>query len=138
MSSKIILVFDTETLTSDKNIFNHRKYFCYFVHLCSENYWFLIIEWKRIYYFGGKEGINVGQQRKNVEVSENKTMSIVYKDLVRTHSQSLQFCLTLCDLMDWSPQGSSFHGIFPAKILEWIVRPSSRGSSRPRDQTHIS
>ena len=36
------------------------------------------------------------------------------------------------------PPGSSSHGTFPAKILEWIVRPSSRGSSRPRDQTHIS
>lgn len=41
MSSNIILIFDTETPTTDKNIFNHRKYFCYFIHLCTENYWFL-------------------------------------------------------------------------------------------------
>ena len=34
--------------------------------------------------------------------------------------------------------GSSAHGILQAKILEWVAVSSSRGSSRPRDQTHIS
>ena len=34
--------------------------------------------------------------------------------------------------------GSSVHGIFQARILEWLAIFSSRGSSRPRDQTHIS
>ena len=34
--------------------------------------------------------------------------------------------------------GSSIHGIFPARILEWVAMPFSRGSSRPRDQTHVS
>ena len=33
---------------------------------------------------------------------------------------------------------SSVHGIFQAKILEWVARPASKGSSQPRDQTHIS
>ena len=32
------------------------------------------------------------------------------------HSQ----CLTCCDLMDCSPPGSSVHGIFQARILEWV------------------
>ena len=41
-------------------------------------------------------------------------------------------------LMDCSPSGSSVHGIFPARILEWVAISSSRGSSWPRDQTHIS
>ena len=31
----------------------------------------------------------------------------------------LQLCLTLCDPKDGSPPGSSFHGIFQAKVLEW-------------------
>ena len=31
-----------------------------------------------------------------------------------------QLCLTLCNTMDWSPQGSSVHGIFQARILEWL------------------
>ena len=34
--------------------------------------------------------------------------------------------------------GSSVHGILQAKILEWAVMPSSRGSSLPRDQTQVS
>ena len=34
--------------------------------------------------------------------------------------------------------GSSVHGILQARILEWVVMPSSRGSSWPRDQTHVS
>ena len=36
------------------------------------------------------------------------------------------------------PPGSSVHGTPQARILEWVARPSSRGSSQPRDQTHIS
>ena len=30
------------------------------------------------------------------------------------------------------------HGILRARILEWVAMPFSRGSSRPRDQTHVS
>ena len=37
--------------------------------------------------------------------------------------------------MDYSPPGSSVHGILQARILEWIAMPSSRGSSQPRDWT---
>ena len=49
-----------------------------------------------------------------------------------------QLCLTLCDPMDCSPPGSSVHGIFQARILEWVAISFSRGSSRPRDQTRVS
>ena len=52
--------------------------------------------------------------------------------------QPFQSCLTLCDLMDYNPTGSSVHGILQARILEWIVMPFSRGSSQPRDGTHVS
>ena len=31
----------------------------------------------------------------------------------------LQSCLTLSDPMDCSPPGSSIHGIFQARVLEW-------------------
>ena len=53
-------------------------------------------------------------------------------------AQSLESCPTLFDPTDCSPPGSSVHGILQARILEWVAMPSSRGSSRPRDQTHIS
>ena len=48
-----------------------------------------------------------------------------------------QSCPTLCDSMDCSLPGSSVHGIFQAGILEWAVISSSKGSSRPKDQTHV-
>ena len=34
--------------------------------------------------------------------------------------------------------GSSVHGILQARILEWVAISYSRGSSQPRDQTHVS
>ena len=49
-----------------------------------------------------------------------------------------QLCLTLCDPVDCSPQGSSVHGIFQARILEWLAISYSRGSFPSRDQTHVS
>ena len=56
----------------------------------------------------------------------------------RVYAQSLQSCLTLCDPTDCSLPGSSVHGIPPARILEWVALPSSRGSARSRGQTHVS
>ena len=40
--------------------------------------------------------------------------------------------------MSCSPPGSSVHGIFQARILEWVAISFSRGSSWPRDQTQVS
>ena len=45
---------------------------------------------------------------------------------------------TLCDSMDCSLPGFSVHGILQARILEWVVMPSFRVSSRPSDQTWVS
>ena len=53
-------------------------------------------------------------------------------------AQSFQSCLTLCCLMDCGLSGSSVHGIFQARILEWVTMPSSRGSSWPWGQTQVS
>ena len=55
-----------------------------------------------------------------------------------------QLCLTVCSPLDCSPPRSSVHGIFQARIPEWVSISSSRGSSRfrdqicSRDQIHIS
>ena len=43
------------------------------------------------------------------------------------HAKPLQSCPTLCDPKDFSPPGSSVHGIVQARILEWVAMPSSRG-----------
>ena len=38
---------------------------------------------------------------------------------VKSESEVAQLCPTLSDLMDWSLPGSSIHGIFQARVLEW-------------------
>ena len=49
-----------------------------------------------------------------------------------------QSYLTLCDPIDYNPPGSSLHGIFQARILEWVAIPFSKVSSWPRDWTWVS
>ena len=49
-----------------------------------------------------------------------------------------QSCLTLCDPMDCSLPGSSVHGIFQARILEWVAISFSRGSFQPRDRNCVA
>ena len=53
------------------------------------------------------------------------------------HAKLLQQCLTLCKPMSYSLLGSSIHGIFQPKILEWVAMPSSRESSQPWDGTQV-
>ena len=57
---------------------------------------------------------------------------------VCVHAQSLPSCLPLCDPMNCSPPASSVLGILQARILQWVVMPSSRGSFISRYQTHVS
>ena len=47
-------------------------------------------------------------------------------------------CLILWGPLDCRPPAFSVHGIFQAGILQWVAISSSRGSSWPRDQTHVS
>ena len=48
-----------------------------------------------------------------------------------------QSCPTLCDPLNYSLP-ASVHGISQARILEWVAISSSRESSQPRYQTHVS
>ena len=47
-------------------------------------------------------------------------------------------CLTLCRSMNYSPTGSSVHGISQARILKWVAISFSRVSFQLRDWTHVS
>ena len=38
-----------------------------------------------------------------------------------SESEVAQSCPTLCDSMDCSPPGFSIHGVFQARILEWLA-----------------
>ena len=49
---------------------------------------------------------------------------------VKSESEVAQPCPTLSDPMDDSPPGSSIHGIFQARVLEWVV--TALGSSKGR------
>ena len=40
---------------------------------------------------------------------------------VKSESEVAQSCLTLCDPMDCSLPGSFLHGIFQARVLEWVA-----------------
>ena len=47
---------------------------------------------------------------------------------VKSESEVTQSCPTLSDPMDCSPPGSSVHGIFQARVLEWVANAFSIGS----------
>ena len=55
-----------------------------------------------------------------------------------SESEVAQSCLTLCDPMDCSLPGSSVHGIFKARVLEWVAISFSRGFSPLRDPIWVS
>ena len=50
-------------------------------------------------------------------------MSVALLNNNCVYAQLLQSCLTLRDSMDYSPPGSSVHGILQARILEWVATP---------------
>ena len=64
----------------------------------------------------------------------NSSLLILYMLLLK-YTQS---CPILYDPMDYSPPGSSVHGILQAGIPEWVAIPFSRGSSQFKDQTWVS
>ena len=55
-----------------------------------------------------------------------------------TYALVAQSCPILCDFMDYSPPGSSVHGILQARTLEWVAICFSRESSWRRDWTWVS
>ena len=46
---------------------------------------------------------------------------------MKSESEVVQSCLTLCDPIDSSLPGSSVHGIFQARVLEWVAIAFSKG-----------
>ena len=56
----------------------------------------------------------------------------------KSENEVAQLCPTLCNHMDCSLPGFSIHGIFQARVLEWVAISFSKGSSRPRDRAQVS
>ena len=65
----------------------------------------------------------MGQQRMRwldgITDSMDMSLSICMK--VKSESEVTQLCPTLSDPMDCSPPGTSVHGIFQARVLEWVA-----------------
>ena len=64
---------------------------------------------------------------------ENTLVDTAREAAAAAAAKSLQSCPTLGDPMGCSLPGSSAHGIFQARILEWVAIPFSRGSSQQTD-----
>ena len=82
--------------------------------------WFILV----VFYQGEKPKMNGGGEGK-----ENTTVAFKWSCSVVSYSLAP---------MDCSLPGSSVHGIFQARVLEWVAISSSMGSSGPRDQTQVS
>ena len=76
--------------------------------------------------------LTIKKQRED-KTQNNDCLPVGYSE-----SEVTQSCPTLCDPMDCSLPGSSVHGIFQARILEWVAISFSRRSSIPRDWTWVS
>ena len=55
-----------------------------------------------------------------------------------TRVQPVYQLLSLCNPMDYNLPGSSVHGIFQGRILEWVAISSSRTYSQPRGRSQVS
>ena len=59
-----------------------------------------------------------------VMLQSSETLQISLAEGAAAAAKSLQLCPTLCDPIDYSLPGSSIHGIFQARVLEWVPLPS--------------
>ena len=54
-------------------------------------------------------------------VSKMKRQPSEWEKIIANESEVAQSCPTLRDPMDCSPPGSSIHGTFQARVLEWVA-----------------
>ena len=82
-----------------------------------------------------KVGLKLNIQKTKIMASGSTTRGHHQFNGHKSESESevLQSCPTLCDPMDCSLPCSSIHGLFQARVLEWVAISSSRVSSQPRD-----
>ena len=90
-----------------------------------------LLHWQADFFFTARATWEA--QKGSESATKNKTWSFTSSE-----SEVAQSYLTLCDPMDCSLPGSSVHGIFQARILEWVAISFSRGSFRPKDRTQVS
>ena len=84
------------------------------------------------------ESDETSSQQTGHKTESSKREGPLSPQYVRVWAHAAQSCLTLCDLMDCNPPGSSIHGFSRQEYWSGLPRPPPRGSSRPRDRTRIS
>jgi len=103
-----------------------------------------MLDWGRTSRRMGGHGENKGTrsrrkwQRRNGSLGRKGPLSILWVRYKNCLEHSWKLCPTLCNPMDCSLPGSSIHGIFQARILEWIAISFSRRCFWPRDWTRVS
>ena len=74
----------------------------------------------------------------NLRVLWLKFLCVCVSSMYISNAKSVQSCPALCNPMDCSLPVSFVHGIFLARILEWVAISSSLGSSQHRNWSHVS
>ena len=111
---------------------------CLFLLISMENIIGIIWEWEL---FENYLRIQKPRQRRKEVLSFCHWLEFLWVILwILSLFMSLcaQSCLTLDDTLDCNPLGSSVHGIFQGRIMEWAVISYSRGSSWSRYWNYIS
>ena len=90
-------------------------------------------------------GARRGREQKHLTVVRQRPQGPAAWRLSSCAAPYLRVRLCMCAVVsyslrpvDSSPPGSSVHRTFQARILEWVAMPFSKGSSQPRDRTHVS
>ena len=78
--------------------------------------------------------IDFGLSESTLEPGDKVSLASKYRTIqekaAAAAAKSLQSCPTLCDPMDCSLPGSSVHGIFQARVLEWVAIAFSEEKAR--------
>ena len=98
----------------------------------KDTYRLKVRRWEKVFHANGN------QKKAGVAIFIPDKIDIKTKTVTRDkEGHSLQFSLvaqsgpTLCDPMNCNPLGSSAHGIFQARILEWGAFPTPEDLSDP-------
>ena len=111
------------------------------VHLAQELLMNITVQWWFKKFCRGDENLEDEKHSGWPLKFDNNQLRVIIKANPRITtwpSEVAQSCPTLCDIMVCSLPRSSIHGIFQARVPEWVAISFSRGSSQPRDQTWVS
>ena len=89
-------------------------------------------------WYAAIHGVAKSQTQLSDRTELNWTELKSYRAYTLKESEVAQSCPALCDPMDCSLPRFSTHGIFQARVLEWVAISFSRGFSQPKDQTWVS